>query len=250
MWQPVPLRIARTAPSWAAKKEELEARLATSGPWFHSLIFENGAQTLGRDPSEAKLNALQLPSNLSHYSLLDVGCYEGFFSFHAAQRGAEVTANDHFIWHQPTDPAAAHFQLAHGVVGAPCEVLDLDVLDVPSLGRAWDIVLFLGVLYHLPSPVAGLRAIRVVTRRVAILETLVDCLDSKGERCAFYHGLNNDFTNYFGPNIASVTAMAERAGFHRAEFRNIWELNTVSALNGNPTLSPVISGRAVFYLYP
>jgi tRNA (mo5U34)-methyltransferase len=250
VWPPEPLRISPTAPTWAREKQTLESRLTASGPWFHSLLFENGARTPGRDPSDIKLRAIQLPFNLSRYTLLDVGSYEGFFSFHAAQRGARVTSSDHFIWHSPDDPSRRNFDLAHVVVGSPCEVLDIDVPELPSLARRWDVLLFLGVLYHLPDPVAGLRALRAVTGRLAIVETLVDCLAADGERCTFYSGLNNDMSNYFGPNLAAFAAMTERAGFSRAEFRGLWELNTVNALSGTPTLSPLTSGRAVFYLYP
>ena len=139
MWQPEPLRISPTAPSWANEKQTLESRLTASGPWFHSLLFDNGARTPGRDPSDTKLRAIQLPSDLSGYTLLDVGSYEGFFSFHAAQRGARVTSSDHFVWHSPEDPSRRNFDLAHVVVGSPCEVLDVDVPELPSLaavGRA------------------------------------------------------------------------------------------------------------------
>jgi tRNA (mo5U34)-methyltransferase len=250
VWPLATLRIPAAAPSWARDKRSLEERLAAAGPWFHSMAFDNGATTNGRDPSEAKLRALQLPADLSGHSLVDIGSYEGYFSFHAAQRGARVTANDHFVWQFDGGVSRRNFDLAHEVVGSPCEVLDADVGELASLERKWDVVLFLGVLYHLPDPVGGLRAVRAVTKRVAIVETLVDCLDATGERCAFYSRLNNDTSNHFGPNLAALVAMTERAGFGRAEFRGIWELNTVSALSGSPVLSPVTSGRAVFYLYP
>ena len=248
VWPREVLSISDNGPLWARERAELEARLGQDG-WFHSLTFENGAETFGRDPSQAKLRALQLPTDLSGYSLLDVGCYEGFFSFHAAQRGARVTANDHFIWHQAGDPSLEHFRVAHEVVGNPCEVVDLDVMELSVLARKWDIVLFLGVLYHLADPVTALRVIRSVTGRLCILETLVDCLDVAGERCAFYRGLNRDDSNYFGPNISTVVAMAERAGYGRVEVRNMWEVNTVDRLEGGNQLSPVRSGRVVCYLY-
>jgi len=250
VWPPAELKISDTAPAWARHKRSLNERLEASGSWFHSLTFDNGARTQGRDPSDAKLRAIQFPSNLNGYTVLDIGCYEGYFSFHAAQRGARVTANDHYVWHQPGDPSWNNFQLASEALGQPCEVLDADLPHLPSLGRTWDVVLFLGVLYHLPDPVAGLRTVRALTGRVAILETLVDCLAAAGDQCAFYSGLNKDMSNYFGPNLAATVALARRAGFSVAEFRGIWELNTVATLSGNPTLSPLTSARAVFYLYP
>jgi tRNA (mo5U34)-methyltransferase len=86
-----------------------------------------------------------------------------------------------------------------------------------SLGPS-DLVLFLGVLYHMRHPLLALERVAAVTKHQLILETHVAMLDVARSRMAFYAGaeLNNDKTNWCGPNPAMVLAMLRVVGFKRA----------------------------------
>jgi tRNA (mo5U34)-methyltransferase len=79
----------------------------------------------------------------------------------------------------------------------------------------FDVVLFLGVLYHLPHPLLALERLASVTRRLLVLETVVDMTGIRRPAVAFYPGreLNGDPTNWWGPNIPAVEGMLQASGF-------------------------------------
>jgi tRNA (mo5U34)-methyltransferase len=79
----------------------------------------------------------------------------------------------------------------------------------PTRVGEFDLVLFLGVLYHLRNPFLALEKVASVTRSSLIVETVVDLLGMKRPAMAFYAGteLNRDPTNWWGPNPAAVVAM-------------------------------------------
>ena len=239
-------------PEWARSREAFQERLQSLDPnWYDSFAFDNGVMVSGRSPSYAKLSALQLPSSLEGLSVLDVGAYEGFYTFHMEQRGAFVTANDSFVWNFPGDPSRTHIDFLREALGSEAVLLDADIPQLPD--RTWDIVLFLGVLYHLEDPIGALRQVRRVTGQVTILETLVDGLDLSGPFSMFYPAstLNGDPTNKFGPNLEALVGMVREAGFSRWEFKSLWHWNTNAALAGDTALlSPLRSGRVVLWLYP
>jgi tRNA (mo5U34)-methyltransferase len=81
------------------------------------------------------------------------------------------------------------------------------------------VVLFLGVLYHLPNPLLALERVASVTNGLLILETVVDMIGIGRPAAAFYPGreLNGDPTNWWGPNHAAVRGMLHSVGFARVE---------------------------------
>jgi 2-polyprenyl-3-methyl-5-hydroxy-6-metoxy-1,4-benzoquinol methylase len=96
----------QNGPKWAQNESSLKQAIAAQDPrWYENFVFENGASTPGRSPSSSKLHSLCLPNSLKGYKILDVGAYEGYYSAAMEQRGADVIANDAFIWHVPGDPS-------------------------------------------------------------------------------------------------------------------------------------------------
>lgn len=194
--------------------------------WWHRIDLGQGVITAGYDDSPAKLGALQLPEDLSGKSVLDMGASDGFFSFAAERRGAaRVVAADSYYKNWPGGwgghGTRAGFDFAREVLGSRAEMRDLDCMDLSpeTAGGTFDLVLFLGVLYHLKHPLLGLERIASVTRDQLILETHVDCVDVKRPVMAYYPGteLNGDPTNWWGPNPAAVEAMLQTVGFSRIE---------------------------------
>ncbi|MBM4025726.1 MAG: DUF1698 domain-containing protein [Planctomycetes bacterium] len=109
-----------------------------------------------------------IPDDLTGCSALDIGCNAGFHSFELARRGAHVTAIDtgprylrQAFWAAEKLGLAdrVHFQL-------------LDVYDLPSLRRTFDLVLFLGVFYHLRYPLLGLDIVTSLARTTLFFQTL------------------------------------------------------------------------------
>ena len=219
--------------------------------WCHSFDFGNGIKTWGLK-SESLLRrevlALRLP-DLRGKTVLDVGAFDGFFSFEAERRGAaEVTALDHYMWSMDLGANAAHLKRCAELGVAPepyhqmpywrpaelpgkrgfdvaATLLDSAVrsvaadfmsIDLASLGT-FDVVLFLGVLYHLENPFGALRRLAAVTRDLAVIETEAVFIRDFEDRAMFEYfptnELNGDVSNWWAPNQRALEGMCLAAGF-------------------------------------
>jgi tRNA (mo5U34)-methyltransferase len=201
--------------------EDLRSQVAKL-KWHHSIDLGNGVVTPGQDNSAKKLARLGLPDSLTGKSVLDIGAWDGFFSFEAERRGAErVLATDSFVWRGNVDWADKRgFDLSKRALGSKVEELEIDVLDMsPDKIGTFDVVFFLGVLYHMKHPLLALEKVASVARDFLVLETAVDLLSVKRPAIAFYAGneVGLDSTNWCGPNPAAVVAMLKTVGFRRVE---------------------------------
>jgi tRNA (mo5U34)-methyltransferase len=195
---------------------DLQSRVAAIR-WYHTIDLGGGIVTNGVDDSPQRLARVQLPASLQGLSVLDIGAWDGFFSFECERRGAaRVVAADYYSWHGSGWGTKAGFGLARQVLGSRVEDIDIDVMDLtPERVGMFDVVLFLGVLYHLRHPFLALERVASVTRSRLILETVVDMVGLQRPVMAFYPGreLNNDPTNWWGPNVPAVRGMLESLGF-------------------------------------
>jgi tRNA (mo5U34)-methyltransferase len=114
-------------------------------------------------------------------------------------------------------------------LGSKVEDQDIDVLELsPERVGTFDVVLFLGVLYHMRHPLLSVERVASVTRGMVVVETAVDMLSCRRAAMAFYPGdeLGCDATNWCGPNPAAVVGMLKVAGFKRVEIvsgvRSVW----------------------------
>lgn len=205
------------------------------GPWFHNLHLPDGTQTapqhlLGDFPAvKWRQIAPWLPADLSGCRALDIGCNAGFYSFELARRGAEVTAIDiEARYLEQARWAACQFGLESRLSFRRASVYEL-----AAAGERYDLVCFLGVLYHLRHPLLALDLVRGVTGGRMILQALTmpgeEVLTPPpsielGERglmrepgwpvMAFIEGeLEEDPTNWWAPSHACVEAMVRAAGF-------------------------------------
>jgi tRNA (mo5U34)-methyltransferase len=235
------------------EKEFLKRYIDGEKNWFHQFSFSNGLRTPGKDPSLKKLHHLCLPSSLQGKTIIDVGAYEGFFSFHCEARGAGlVLATDRFVWDWPGSSALSNFIAVHRAIGSKVERLSTYVEDLPSaITEKFDISLFLGVLYHAPDMIRYLNAVSKITSGVMVLETFTDALHEEGARAVIYdeEELNNDSSNWFGPNLRGIDVMLRRVGFRHVEFINFWDINTKNQLEGRPIFGQVRTGRVVIHAY-
>ena len=208
--------------------------------WFHTIDFGNGVVTPGIDDTPLKLKSIGLPDDLRGMAVLDIGAADGFFSFEAERRGAvRVLAID-----VPVSGILGlreRFALAREALGCSrVQDLGMDVYELsPEKVGVIDVVLFLGVLYHLKHPLLGLERVRSVTGKLLILETHVDICDYQRPAAVFYPGseLNNDPSNWWGPNEAAVVGMLETVGFADAK---VFSRTMVSSQ----------TGRMVFHARP
>ncbi len=201
-------------------REELQNKVDAIR-WFHQIDLGQGIITPGLDDSQAKLGQLRFPERFTGQSVLDVGAWDGFFSFEAERRGAShVLAVDSYSWTGDGWGNKSGFELARQARNSKVLDRELDVFDLsPDTVGTFDVVLFLGVLYHLRHPLLALEKIASVTRNQLILETAADLLWCKTPAVAFYQGdeLNSDPTNWWAPNIPALCGMLRAVGFQRVE---------------------------------
>lgn len=231
----------------------IETILKECPEWFHSIELAPNVITAGRKSPTTlnlELRRLRLP-DLRGKSVLDIGAYDGFFSFAAEKLGASrVVALDHYIWStdmaaymadwrrskltgeslppphesvhwRPEElPGRKPFDLARRMLGSRVEpvVGDFMTMDLAKLG-SFDVVLFMGVLYHMEDPLAAVKRLRAVTSPggFAIIETEAMEIPGLGSRpcCEFFPGteLNNDPSNWWAPNAAAIEGLCKAAGF-------------------------------------
>jgi tRNA (mo5U34)-methyltransferase len=214
--------------------ESIERRIHELGEWFHNIDLR-GIPTapchfLGDYPAvKWRRFADTLPADLRGRTVLDIGCNAGFYSIEMKRRGAErVVAID------SDNDYLNQARFAAEVIGVDLELRELSVYDVGTLDEQFDIVLFLGVLYHLRHPLLALDLIHEhVARDLLVFQSMqrgsteiepleadypftdVEVFDRPGfpklhfiERC--YAG---DPTNWWAPNRACSEALLRSAGF-------------------------------------
>ena len=202
-----------------------EVRRAAEGiRWFHTMDLGSGVVTKGVYDPRRRVHELHLPDSLAGKTVLDVGTWDGFYAFEMERRGASrVLATDFFSWSGPGWGTKDGFELARKALSSKVEDMEIDPTELTSeaVGR-FDVVLFLGVLYHLPNPMLVLERMFDVTGDLLVLETEVDMLFNRRAAVAFYEGteLGTDPTNWWGPNLKAVLGMLRAAGFREATVVN------------------------------
>jgi tRNA (mo5U34)-methyltransferase len=193
--------------------DEVRERIAAVPHWYHPIEVRPGIVTPGTNDAHVVLERLDLPADCGGLRALDLGTRDGFFAFELERRGAEVVAVDYMARED------SGFAVAAELLGSRVTYFRRNVyeLNAAELGT-FDLVLFLGLLYHLPDPLGALRAVRNVTSHRMILETLV--LDFGIELddlpiMRFFAGSSwaGDPTNYWGPNVRCVEEMLGETEF-------------------------------------
>ena len=131
-----------------------------------------------------------------------------------------MLATDYDTWLGKTWGSKRGFELARRALNSHVDDMTIDVLDLsPERTGVFDLVLFLGVLYHLRHPLLTLERIFSATARQLVLETHVDMVWNPRPAMVFYPNaeLHNDPSNWWGPNPAAVIAMLKSVGFNRVK---------------------------------
>jgi tRNA (mo5U34)-methyltransferase len=239
---------------------DFSQELADKG-WYHSFELPDGTRYEGHNTLEIlrdRYARFPLPPDLRHRRVLDIGAWDGWFSFEAERRGAAVTAIDCV--------EIANFQTIHRALDSRVDYRILDFYDLPdaSLGT-FDFVFFLGVLYHLKHPLLALEMVCSLTTDTAIVESFVTDANTWREHSAeiptleFYETdeLGNQLDNWFGPSVACLMALCRAAGFARVElmhaagftagvacFRH-WEPAPEHPAESAPELTAVMNNRTL-----
>ena len=214
--------------------EQIQQHIRELGPWFHNLNL-GGVQTapqhfLGDYPRvKWQRFADALPADLRGRTVLDIGCNGGFYAIEMKRRGAARVVG---IDSEALYLAQARF--AAEVSGVELELHQLSVYDVAELGETFDLVLFMGVLYHLRHPLLALDLIHEhVARDLLVFQSMQRGSDQVVPVAPDYpfwetgifnqpgfprlHFLEQayagDPTNYWVPNRACSEALLRSAGF-------------------------------------
>jgi tRNA (mo5U34)-methyltransferase len=210
--------------------EEIQEQINRVPYWFHAIELAPGIVTPGPSKTFEKLKRWELPQDMTGMRVLDIGAYEGFFTFECEKRGAkEVVAIDII----PLGPDSG-FKVAHKILGSRAKFRYANIYDLnPRDFGYFDLVLCMGVLYHLRHPLLGLEHARSVCRGKFIVETQI-CdkyfINEQGlpvelasfsptleqmPMAQFYPGdeLNQDASNWWAPNLAALNGMLKISGF-------------------------------------
>jgi tRNA (mo5U34)-methyltransferase len=153
-------------------RSALERAVSALGPWFHDLDL-HGVRTAPDNPLRHVIHELwalldpALPEDLRGKTVLDIGCNAGFYALQLHRRGAQVTGVDH----NPRYIEQARFAAA--ALGFDIEYAVLDVYDLDHLGRQFDYVLFMGVLYHLRHPLYALEKVARLVREGLVFQSML-----------------------------------------------------------------------------
>jgi tRNA (mo5U34)-methyltransferase len=215
-------------------KDEIRRRAEALGPWFHNIEL-NGVWTapdhfLGNYPAVKWRNFSEaIPADLTGKTVLDIGCNGGFYSIEMKKRGADRVLGIDF-----DDEYLAQARFAAQVTSLDIEFRKLSVYDVGSLGERFDLVLFMGVLYHLRHPLLALDLIHEhVAKDLFVFQSMQRGskeVEPVQENYTFWetehfntpsypklHFIErryaDDPTNWWAPNAACVEAMLRSSGF-------------------------------------
>ena len=204
----------------SARGLDFSQDLAAKG-WYHSFEFPDGAVIDGYMPLEVQKKRYArypIPGDLHGKRVLDIGAWDGWFSFEAERHGAQTIAID--CVEIPT------FLQVHRRLRSKVDYRVLDFYELPGAGLGkFDVVFFLGVLYHLRHPLLALEIVCGLTTDVAIVESFVIDAESWREHqnaiptLEFYETfeLGNQYDNWSGLTVACLLAMCRAAGFARVE---------------------------------
>lgn len=196
--------------------------------WYHRIEIIPGLITPGINDTQTFLKLLDLPNDCSGLKVLDLGTRDGFFAFELEKRGAEVLAIDYYSDEQ------TGFKVVAELLGSKVKFIQDNIYNV-SVNKygIFDIVLCLGLIYHLPDPLRALNIIRSVCKNELYLETQVldnailmpdgnfVSLKSISEQLEqlsimqFYpsNSLNSDFSNFWAPNMKCMENMLIETNF-------------------------------------
>ena len=215
--------------------DDLKERIGALGPWFHNLnlagVWTAPDHFLGDYPAQKfKHFAPHLPDDLRGKSVLDIGCNAGFYAIEMKRRGA-----DRVLGIDSDERYLEQARLASDVLGfGDIEFAKLDVYDVGAIGETFDLVIFMGVLYHLRHPLLALDLIREhIAKDLMLFQSMqrgskyvieldddYDFEETEMFRESAWPKMYfiereyaHDWTNWWVPNRACTEAMLRSAGF-------------------------------------
>ncbi len=207
--------------------------------WWHSFELPDGSRIDGVNSIDAlrrRVAQYPIPQDLRGKRVLDVGAWDGWFSFEMERRGAEVVAIDRI-----ENPK---FYEIRRLLNSRVDYREMDVYDLdPARIGTFDIVLFLGVLYHVKHPLLALERVCSVATDMAIVESYALKGDSRNLLEFYeYDEFGGQFDNWFAPTPGAMVAMCRTAGFARVELNNVHEYGAAATCYRKWAAAPPATG--------
>jgi len=189
--------------------EYIISQINKNSAWWHTITLGQGIKTPGHITQAVHdWTAQAIPDDLSGQTVLDIGAWDGYYSFLCERRGATVTATD---WIEQSG-----FNICRELLKSQVKFMKLNVYDADNLKSSFDYILFFGVYYHLQNPLLALEKLYKITRKSLIVEGhFVDYGDKP--LMVFYPDgeLAGDYSNWWGPNEHCLLDMLKVVGFHK-----------------------------------
>ena len=236
---------------------ELKATKAVN--WFHripiglvqgEIFYTPGIVKHGPDGSDYATERFGLPLDLTGKTVLDIGAWDGYFSFEAERRNAALVVASDMALTKPDKNrlecgnwgANKGFRRAQHILGSKVRFIESSIFKVDEAIRqaainssgdlseiayplTYDITFCFGVLYHLTEPFLALQKLAAVTESMALVETAITAGTSMSME--FRPGFDKDDSNWWYPTIPCLQAMLLRAGFARTEL--VYNLDDIRA---------------------
>jgi len=220
--------------------------------WWHSFELPGGRLIQGVSSLAAqkmRIGQFPIPEDLTGKRVLDIGTWDGWFAMEMERRGADVVAIDR--WENP------RFFEIRDLLGSRVDYRQMSVydLDPNELGR-FDIVLFMGVLYHLKHPLLALEKVCSVAKDLVAVESFV--LKDRHRPglgveahplMEFYEGneFGGEFDNWVAPTVPCLLGFCRSAGFARVELNNVHDFGAAVSCHRTwqPTTRALSPGAAL-----
>ncbi len=260
-------------------KSEIEKAITAFPHWYHRINLGHGIYTHNRKTIHEELWSIlknTFPENIENSTVLDIGCNAGFFSIEAKKKGAKyvlgIETSENYIQRAPekNEPQdqilkqnyyLEQAELCKNILNLDIEYKKLNANNLHELEYKFDIVFFMGVLYHLKNPFATIEAIGNICNDTVVIET--EIISENGQNRVYYHKgktgniseiegkkgmmkfietneLNCDNTNWWIPDTECVKGMFRIAGFKYFSepcYYKRRRLLILASKNENPTLN-------------
>lgn len=204
--------------------------------WWHTINFGDGVFSPGHKNQHAQgIVSTALPTDLADRTVLDVGCWDGRYSFEAEERGAaEVLAIDdgwqkEFVrrrYGEEIDPAQG-IRTARKVLDSTVRFEPIGLSELAGSGKEFDVTFYLGMVSRQVNPVQSLRVLHELTGETAIIESeTLRQRNSKPRYKLYNHGEGGKSGNLYVPNVAALLDWCRQAGFQRTEMLRRYKLGS------------------------
>ncbi len=181
-------------------------------------IYVTKGDRINRCKIDFANNYLGIPKDLTGKSILDIGAWDGYFSFLSKSRGASKVQAIDSLQNSPLNPKAEAFFFAKEVLKSN---VDYEIIDLETFAEKnniqFDIVYSFGILYHVVEPLKHILYLSKLTKKFALIETAISKIETEANVWEFNHKFIGDPYNFWYPTVKGLESVLKYAGFKTVE---------------------------------